>query len=192
MKYKVQRQRRLQQPDAGAAAGHLAPRSSGPLRSSPPASTARRCTTAASPPTSRCRRSRTCRCCTGSTRVGRDGGRAVDGVVEHPGAGVQRERTARDTRGAAGVGRHVARSRSARTIASTTSGRRVSAWRSTRRRSTTPTPRRGCRTPIAGGWRSAAQYKWTPNLKFDAGFVYIFADSPGFNQNAGQHAAPTA
>ena len=29
----------------------------------------------------------------------------------------------------------------------------------------------------------------SPNLKFDAGFVYIFADSPSFNQNQGSTAA---
>ena len=50
-----------------------------------------------------------------------------------------------------------------------------------------PTPRRGCRTRTAGGWPIGGEYKWTPNFKFDAGFVYIFADSPKFNQNAGQH-----
>ena len=46
---------------------------------------------------------------------------------------------------------------------------------------------RGCRTPTAGGSRSARSTSATPNCKFDAGFAYIFADSPSFNQNAGQH-----
>ena len=46
-----------------------------------------------------------------------------------------------------------------------------------------PTPR----LPDSDRWWLAigGEYKWTPNLKFDAGFVYIFADSPGFNQNLG-------
>ena len=63
-----------------------------------------------------------------------------------------------------------------------------SASRSTRRRSPT-TRRRGCRTPTAGGWRSAPSTSGRRTWKFDAGFAYIFADSPSFNQNAGQHGA---
>ncbi len=38
---------------------------------------------------------------------------------------------------------------------------------------------------LAGGF----EYKWTPNLKIDTGLVYIFADSPNFNQNQGSTAA---
>ena len=39
-------------------------------------------------------------------------------------------------------------------------------------------------------WLSTgAEYKWTPNLKFDSAFTYIFADSPSFNQNQGSTAA---
>jgi long-chain fatty acid transport protein len=46
------------------------------------------------------------------------------------------------------------------------------------------------RLPDSDRWWLAigAEYKWTPNLKFDAGFVYIFADSPNFNQNQGSTA----
>ena len=33
------------------------------------------------------------------------------------------------------------------------------------------------------------EYKYNAHLKFDAGFVYIFADSPSFNQNQGSTAA---
>jgi long-chain fatty acid transport protein len=47
------------------------------------------------------------------------------------------------------------------------------------------------RLPDSDRWWLAigGEYKWTPNLKFDAGFVYIFADSPSFNQNQGSTAA---
>ena len=39
-------------------------------------------------------------------------------------------------------------------------------------------------------WLSVGtEYKWMPNLKFDGGFTYIFADSPSFNQNQGSTAA---
>lgn len=43
------------------------------------------------------------------------------------------------------------------------------------------------RLPDSDRWWLAigTEYKWTPNWKFDAGFVYIIADSPGFNQNQG-------
>ena len=35
-------------------------------------------------------------------------------------------------------------------------------------------------------WLSlGGEYRATPNWKFDAGFAYIFADSPSFNQNQG-------
>ena len=49
-----------------------------------------------------------------------------------------------------------------------------------------PTPR----LPDSDRWWLAigGEYKWSPNLKLDAGFVYIFADSPSFNQNAGSTA----
>ena len=33
-----------------------------------------------------------------------------------------------------------------------------------------------------------SEYKWNANMKFDAGFSYIFADSPSFNQNQGSTA----
>ena len=93
---------------------------------------------------------------------------------------------ARDTRGHAGeLQRRVARIRSARTITSTTSGSCAAASRTTRRRSTTPTARRGCPTPTAGGSRSARNTSGTPNCKFDAGFVYIFADSPRSTRTPG-------
>ena len=47
------------------------------------------------------------------------------------------------------------------------------------------------RLPDSDRWWLAigSEYKWTPNLKFDAGFAYIFADSPSFNQNQGSTAA---
>ncbi len=47
------------------------------------------------------------------------------------------------------------------------------------------------RLPDSDRWWLAigGEYKWTPNFKFDAGFVYIFADSPNFNQNQGSTAA---
>ena len=47
------------------------------------------------------------------------------------------------------------------------------------------------RLPDSDRWWLAVggEYKWTPNLKFDAGLVYIFADSPSFNQNQGSTAA---
>jgi len=50
-----------------------------------------------------------------------------------------------------------------------------------------PTPR----LPDSDRWWLAigGEYKWTPNWKFDAGFVYIFADSPSFNQNQGSTAS---
>ncbi len=39
-------------------------------------------------------------------------------------------------------------------------------------------------------WLSlGAQYKMNPNLKFDAGFTYIWVDNPDINQNAGSTAA---
>jgi long-chain fatty acid transport protein len=46
------------------------------------------------------------------------------------------------------------------------------------------------RLPDSDRWWLAigAEYKWTPNLKLDGGFVYIFADSPSFNQNHGSTA----
>ena len=46
------------------------------------------------------------------------------------------------------------------------------------------------RLPDSDRWWLAigGEYKWTPNWKFDAGFVYIFADSPSFNQNQGSTA----
>jgi long-chain fatty acid transport protein len=38
-------------------------------------------------------------------------------------------------------------------------------------------------------WLSiGTEYRMSPNLKFDAAFVYIFADSPNFNQNQGSTA----
>ena len=37
---------------------------------------------------------------------------------------------------------------------------------------------------LAGGF----EYKWTPNLKFDAGFAYIIGDNTNFNQNQGSTA----
>jgi long-chain fatty acid transport protein len=47
------------------------------------------------------------------------------------------------------------------------------------------------RLPDSDRWWVAigGEYKWTPNFKFDAGFVYIFADSPSFNQNQGSTTA---
>ncbi|MEO8507557.1 MAG: outer membrane protein transport protein, partial [Betaproteobacteria bacterium] len=33
-----------------------------------------------------------------------------------------------------------------------------------------------------------SEYKWNAHMKFDAGFSYIFADSPSFNQNQGSTA----
>ena len=46
-----------------------------------------------------------------------------------------------------------------------------------------PTPR----LPDSDRWWLAigGQYKHSPNLTFDAGFVYIFADSPSINRNEG-------
>ena len=43
------------------------------------------------------------------------------------------------------------------------------------------------RLPDSDRWwlTVGGEYKWTPNWKFDAGFAYIFADSPSFNQNQG-------
>ena len=100
---------------------------------------------------------------------------------------VQRELAARVAGGPAELGRHVEDRGRRRRTRSATSGRRGSASRSTRRRSRT-TRRCGCRTPTAGGSPIGTEYKWTPNWKFDAGFVYIFADSPSFNQNQGSTA----
>lgn len=50
-----------------------------------------------------------------------------------------------------------------------------------------PTPR----LPDSDRWWLAlgGQYKHSPNLTFDAGFVYIFADSPSFNRNEGSTAS---
>lgn len=47
------------------------------------------------------------------------------------------------------------------------------------------------RLPDSDRWWLAlgGEYLYSPNLKFDAGFVYIFADSPSFNQNQGSTAA---
>ncbi len=47
------------------------------------------------------------------------------------------------------------------------------------------------RLPDSDRWWLAigSEYKWKPNMKFDAGFAYIFADSPSFNQNQGSTAA---
>ena len=47
------------------------------------------------------------------------------------------------------------------------------------------------RLPDSDRWwvTVGTEYKWTPNFKFDAGFAYIFADSPSFNQNQGSTAA---
>ena len=52
------------------------------------------------------------------------------------------------------------------------------------------TQRPTVRLPDSDRWWACVggEYKWTPNLKFDAGFVYIFADSPSFNQNQGSTA----
>jgi long-chain fatty acid transport protein len=49
-----------------------------------------------------------------------------------------------------------------------------------------PTPR----LPDSDRWWLAlgGEYRYSPALKFDAGFVYIFADSPSFNQNQGSTA----
>jgi long-chain fatty acid transport protein len=46
------------------------------------------------------------------------------------------------------------------------------------------------RLPDSDRWwlATGVEYKWTPNWKFDAGFAYIFADSPSFNQNQGNTA----
>jgi len=39
-------------------------------------------------------------------------------------------------------------------------------------------------------WLTAGtQYKWNKNMKFDAGFAYIFADKPDFNRNEGSTAS---
>ena len=47
------------------------------------------------------------------------------------------------------------------------------------------------RLPDSDRWwlATGAEYKYSPNLKFDAGFVYIFADSPNFDQNKGSTAS---
>ena len=47
------------------------------------------------------------------------------------------------------------------------------------------------RLPDSDRWwlATGVEYKWTPNWKFDAGFVYIIADSPSFNQNKGSTAS---
>jgi long-chain fatty acid transport protein len=47
------------------------------------------------------------------------------------------------------------------------------------------------RLPDSDRWWASVgtEYKWTPNLKFDGAFTYIFADSPSFNQNQGSTAA---
>jgi long-chain fatty acid transport protein len=47
------------------------------------------------------------------------------------------------------------------------------------------------RLPDSDRWwvTVGTEYKWTPNWKFDAGFAYIFADSPSFNQNQGSTAS---
>ncbi|MCC6193788.1 MAG: outer membrane protein transport protein [Burkholderiales bacterium] len=47
------------------------------------------------------------------------------------------------------------------------------------------------RLPDSDRWWLAVggEYKWTPNWKFDAGLVYIFADSPSFAQNNGSTAS---
>jgi long-chain fatty acid transport protein len=49
-----------------------------------------------------------------------------------------------------------------------------------------PTPR----LPDSDRWwlGIGGEYRYSPNLKFDAGFVYIFADSPSFNRNEGNTA----
>ena len=46
------------------------------------------------------------------------------------------------------------------------------------------------RLPDSDRWWLAigGEYRHSPTLKFDAGFVYIFADSPSFNQNQGSTA----
>ena len=56
---------------------------------------------------------------------------------------------------------------------------------STRRRPTTTNTT--VRLPDSDRWWLAigGEYKWTPNWKLDAGFVYIMGDSPSFNQNQG-------
>jgi long-chain fatty acid transport protein len=47
------------------------------------------------------------------------------------------------------------------------------------------------RLPDSDRWWIAlgGEYRYSKDLKFDAGFVYIFADSPSFNQNQGSTAA---
>ena len=47
------------------------------------------------------------------------------------------------------------------------------------------------RLPDSDRWwlTTGFEYRWTPNLKVDTGFAYIFADSPSFNQNQGSTAA---
>ena len=92
-------------------------------------------------------------------------------------------------RGAAQLGRHVASSRSARATGTTTSGSSAFgvAFDQTPVNDTNPT----VRLPDSDRWWLAVggEYRWTPNWKFDVGFVYIFADSPSFNQNQGSTAA---
>ncbi len=46
------------------------------------------------------------------------------------------------------------------------------------------------RLPDSDRWWLAigGEYKWTPNLKFDAGFAYIIGDNTNFNQNQGSTA----
>ena len=46
------------------------------------------------------------------------------------------------------------------------------------------------RLPDSDRWwlTTGFEYKWSPNIKIDTGFAYIFADSPSFNQNQGSTA----
>ncbi len=140
----------------------------------------------ASPRTSRCRRSRTCPWCGGSTASGKlwrmrsgPAGRASPTSPSIP-------PTARFRRRAAGVGRHL----------EDRGGRELPLQRAVEgplRRGVRPDAghhspdARGCPTPTAGGSRSVASTAGRRDWKFDAGLVYIKGDSANFNQQFSAH-----
>ena len=146
----------------------------------------RSCTAAASPRTSRCRRSPTCRWSTASTpqwEVMADaqwtGWSSIPELTFDP-------PTPDDSRRAAGMGRHVEDRGGCELSLQRSSGRRASASRSTRRRSPRiPTPR----LPDSDRWWFAVggEYRYSPNWKFDAGFVYIKGDSRELQPEPRQH-----
>ncbi len=121
--------------------------------------------------------------------MGADGRRAVHGLVEHPGTQVHRDRRLRVQRGGAQLAEYVqVRARRELSVQRAVEVARLAvAFDQTPANDTNTT----VRLPDSDRWwlTLGGEYRATPNWKFDAGFAYIFADSPSFNQNQGSTAS---